>query len=323
MKRNTISEIKLIGKKLSEDNEFIFKPIKFKCKSGYAGRGTTTTAIPEGKKKIKRYVKVYIPSNTDIFPSEKVALTDALVCLFHEFHHVKQFYDMENGIATEEVIVSFLASQNNDDVYHDNYAYLPHELEAERNGIKNAYNYLHDNKPDLDAFQCIKEYIEFKISIGDRRYKQRGFDFSTIHSIIEIDSVFQTNIEESYNHELDMIQIHRAYSGNKIRMCNETYEINLIYKLLLELDNYESSNDKILGLLESGMPQLKFIASYVLKEHPIYADFFKKYHIPSFENYIEAYNSLIETINKEYSEKRIYMNKQDKMDKFKEYIECL
>ncbi len=282
-------ELLILGRKLSKNTEFKFRMHIFKK---FFIPGKTTTQIPDKNKKIKRYVDIYLHPLELEFENDKSVYVAALIAIFHEFHHVKQFYDIKEGTAKPQIAISLLASQNNKKFYDNNYKYLPYEIEAEMIGVMDAYRYLL-KKTDNNAFQAVKNYIKSKITHEDSRYKQRGFNLSKINSIADIESIFKKNIQHSFNQELNMNPIYDAFS-EEISMCDTTFQSNLIYKLLKIIGKEKIKH--IFNLLESGMPQLNLIAAYVLEEHPDYSIFFNKYNIQPFSNYTEAYKKFCSEI---------------------------
>lgn len=137
-------ELLILGRKLSKNTEFKFRMHIFKK---FFIPGKTTTQIPDKNKKIKRYVDIYLHPLELEFENDKSVYVAALIAIFHEFHHVKQFYDIKKGTAEYEIAISLLASQNNKEFYDENYKNLPYELEAEMIGVMNAYRYLLEKNP--------------------------------------------------------------------------------------------------------------------------------------------------------------------------------
>lgn len=236
--------------------------------------------------------------------------TTSLVCLFHERAHLEQIKNLSNDI---NITSSFLATQYNKYYYRNtNYKNLPFEIDAEQTGVNDAYDYIKENCPELDAFDCIKSYIDYKISKGDARYKDRGFD--NCKSIDDINDAFDNVYEKALNKvELDTKNLEYGllypydYLDDDERA--KFFENNLLYEMLNKQEN-PASEYIMRDLLPSGIEQTKFIASYVLYKHPEYKEYLDDDTIKtlSYDNYILTYNEM----NFENQPESSRMQKRDK-----------
>lgn len=157
-------------------------------------------------------------------------------------------------------------------------------------GVAKAYVFLVDNQYslNLDADKYIFEYIQNQIKKGDLRYKN---NFESCNSFDDIMDKFELLLVEASAAPKKINSIY-PYKELYYNWKNE-----LICKMLVD---YQIEFPKIMDLLytfglankKSGAEQSKFIASYILKHHPEYADFFNVKLNIDFDAYIDALEKL-------------------------------
>ena len=189
------------------------------------------------------------------------AFTTCLVTIFHEYQHTKQYVEYQQNNADIYKLMNHLSCHNNQDYYEQNYKYFITEIEAEYNGVTNAYNYLCQNKSINEANSLITEYLK-----NSCRYNTESV---CITSQQDIDGIF----EYVYNKAIHKTKWLSSYKSD-----------DEIIKFLKENPDYEKPFDKT---FDDGYERDKFIAAVELYYHPEYRDF---YSSPAIKNlHIEDY----------------------------------
>ena len=184
-----------------------------------------------------------------------------LVTIFHEHTHAMQFNELQQNDTDDYSLMNHLSCHNNQDYYEQNYKYFITEIEAEYNGVTNAYNYLCQNKSIDEANSLITEYLK-----NSCRYNTESV---CITSQQDIDGIFEC----AYN-----TAIHKTKWLSSYKSDDE------IIKFLKENPDYEKPFDKT---FDDGYERDKFIAAVELYYHPEYRDF---YFSPAIKNlHIEDY----------------------------------
>ncbi len=236
--------------------------------------------------------------NTDVLSDEKkmhlnlrdlflkgnfVNFTKALVTVYHEYEHLKQYEACCYGYASAAVVVELIARQQNEDFYEDNYSSFTYEIQAERAGISKAYLYITEKYPELNAFECVKGYIDNQIKHGDTRYT--GLGFENCKNIEDISLCF--------NRMYDKSLIKRNFQKIFYDYANDNYAQksngNLIYQMISDI-GYDNTRN-ILSMLEDGYEQTRFVASYNITKIPEIKKTFKGKVIDrmKYEDYVKSY----------------------------------
>ena len=88
------------------------------------------------------------------------------ISILHEMQHVQQ-YDVARGVVLNSeglddvVLHSLVMSCDNSDFYHDNYNLMLHEIDAEKNGVLDAYNKLCVMYGKSRAKQLVTEALRY------------------------------------------------------------------------------------------------------------------------------------------------------------------
>ncbi len=267
------SEITNLGKNLCKETPFKFE---YSLLNGWNKvSGAVDTDILSDEKKMHLNLRnLFLKGNSANF-------TKALVTVYHEYEHIKQYEACCYGYASVAVIVELIARQQNNDFYEDNYAFLMYEMQAEQAGVSNAYLYIAKNHPELDAFECIKEYIDNQINLGDIRYI--GLGFENCKNVEDISLCFNRMYDKSLSKK-DFQKIFYDYA-------NDSYvqKDNLIYQMITDT-GYDNTRN-ILSMLEDGYEQTRFVASYNITKIPEIKKTFKGKVIDrlKYEDYVKSY----------------------------------
>jgi len=272
---NYFNEIIGLGYRLCENTSFKFKVNPYKSWDDISG--TTDTNILSYKRELNLNLRnLFLRRNADNF-------TKALVTVYHEHEHIKQYEACCGGYASAVIAVELIARQQNEDFYRDNYSSLTYEIQAEQAGISNAYLYITENHPELDAFECIKGYIDDQINLGDIRYT--GFGFENCKSIEDVNLCFNRMYDKSLN-KRNFQKIFYDYANSSYAQKSND---NLIYQMINDTGYNNTRN--ILSMLEDGYEQTRFVASYNVTKIPEIKETFKGKVIDKlkYEDYVKSY----------------------------------
>lgn len=269
------SEIVSLGHGLCEGTTFKFNynPYRSWNKMG----GTTTTDIFSVNREINLNLRsLLLKDNFTNF-------TKALITLYHECEHLKQYEACCYGCASATVIVELIARQQNEDFYRDNYSSFIYEIQAEQAGVSNAYLYITKNHPELNAFECIKGYIDNQINLGDIRYT--GFGFEDCKNIEDVAVCF----DKVFNVSLSKRNFQKIFYDYANDSYTQKSNDNLIYQMISDT-GYDNTRN-ILSMLEDGYEQTRFIASYNVAKIPEIKETFKGKVIDrlKYEDYVKSY----------------------------------
>lgn len=269
------SEIVSLGHSLCEGTtfEFGYNPYRSWNKIG----GTTTTDILSGNRKVNLNLRnLLLKDNFTNF-------TKALIILYHECEHLKQYEACCGGYASAAIAVELIARQQNEDFYEDNYSSFTYEIQAERVGISKAYLYIAEKYPEFDAFECIKGYIDNQIKHGDTRYI--GFGFEDCKSIEDIAACF----DRVFNASLSKRNFQKIFYDYANDSYAQKSNDNLIYQMISDTGYGNTRN--ILSMLEDGYEQTRFVASYNVTKIPEIKETFKGKVIDrlKYEDYVKSY----------------------------------
>lgn len=272
---NYYKEIVNLGQGLCEKTPFIFDYNPYRSWEDISG--TTDTSVLSTQKEISLNLRnLFLRRNPANF-------TKALVALYHEYEHIKQYEACCYGYAPAIIVVEMTARQQNDDFYNDNYTLFRYEMQAERAGVSTAYMYIAERHPELDAYECIKGYIDKQIELGDTRYI--GFGFENCKNIEDIESCFDKVYENSLD-KRNFQQIFYDYTNNNYTQRTNN---NLIYQMINDTGYNDMRN--ILSMLDDGYEQTRFVASYNLTKIPEIKKTFKSKVIDKmdYKDYIKSY----------------------------------
>ena len=231
---------------------------------------------------------------------------ETLVVLFHESEHINQWYDIQKKHCNRDIAAEMLVIQENSSFYYLNYEDMKYELEAERAGVVNAYFYLEENYPQIDAFGAIKQYIDNQIKVGDLRY--RGHCFELCLDIEDVINEFDKRILLSQTKRVIFPYTQEQIIDNK--------DGDACFKMA-KTTGYETVTD-ILKYLPDRKEQVGFLASYSLKERPEYRDFFKDKELKAlnFDEYIQAYNEVRTSREFSHPLERLITSHKDQADMY-------
>lgn len=267
------SEITNLGENLCKETPFKFE---YSLLNGWNKvSGAVDTDILSDEKKMHLNLRnLFLKGNSANF-------TKALVTVYHEYEHIKQYEACCYGYVSAAVIVELIARQQNNDFYEDNYTFLMYEMQAEQAGVSNAYLYIAKNHPELDAFECIKGYIDNQINLGDIRYT--GLGFENCKNIEDISLCFNRMYDKSLSKK-DFQKIFYDYANDSYVQNN-----NLVYQMISDT-GYDNTRN-ILSMLEDGYEQTRFIASYNITKIPEIKKTFKGKVIDrlKYEDYVKSY----------------------------------
>lgn len=272
---NYFNEIIGLGHQLCENTSFKFKVNPYKSWKDI--NGTTDTNILSYKREMNLNLRnLFFRRNADNF-------TKALVTVYHEYEHIKQYEACCYGYASAAVVVELIARQQNEDFYRDNYSSLTYEIQAERAGVSKAYLYIAEEHPELDAFKCIKGYIDNQIKHGDIRYT--GLGFENCKNIEDISLCFNRMYDKSLSKK-DFQKIFYDYANDNYAQKSNN---NLIYQMISDT-GYDNTRN-ILSMLEDGYEQTRFVASYNITKIPEIKKTFKGKVIDrlKYEDYVKSY----------------------------------
>ena len=269
------SEITALGEGLCKETSFKFE---YSLLNGWNKiGGAVNTDILSDEKKMRLNLRgLFLKGNFTNF-------TKALITVYHEYEHIKQYEACCGGYASATIAVELIARQQNEDFYRDNYSSFIYEIQAEQAGVSNAYLYITKNHPELNAFECIKGYIDNQIKHGDTRYI--GFGFEDCKSIEDIAVCFDKVFDASLS-KRDFQKIFYDYAnGSYAQKSND----NLIYQMISDTD-YDNTRN-ILSMLEDGYEQTRFVASYNVAKIPEIKETFKGKVIDKlkYEDYVKSY----------------------------------
>ena len=129
--------------------------------------------------------------------------TYALVSIYHENQHVKQFQNMQNNVNEsnlDDCISYFANGSNNQMFYEDNYFQNINEIEAEYAGINNAYKYLCEHYDSNIAEKLIVDYVNDKSCKGildKQRYFVNSSRFKSFRTLSSINVAFENAYENA------------------------------------------------------------------------------------------------------------------------------
>lgn len=272
---NYYKEIVNLGQGLCEKTPFIFDYNPYRSWEDISGTTDTSVLLPQ--KEISLNLRnLFLRRNPANF-------TKALVALYHEYEHIKQYEACCYGYAPAIIVVEMTARQQNDDFYNDNYTLFRYEMQAERVGVSTAYMYIAERHPELDAYECIKGYIDKQIELGDTRYI--GFGFENCKNIEDIESCFDKVYENSLD-KRNFQQIFYDYTNNNYTQRTNN---NLIYQMINDTGYNDMRN--ILSMLDNGYEQTRFVASYNLTKIPEIKKTFRSKVIDKmdYKDYIKSY----------------------------------
>lgn len=285
--RDYIKELKELGEKLCKGTGFVYK--QFDSLSKEYGRADT---FPNAKSPALSVntIRLKMP-----FISRKeldYSFISALIATFHEKKHIDQFLTIENGTAKEEIAVDMLARLHNQDLYDDNYAHMPYEIEAEMHGVIDAYSYLLEKHKEIDALQAIKDYAASQSQKGDIRYQNVRLE--NCNSIKDIYNSFIDYYNQSLKQLYRFNEIYLHYNENVQNLdFKGKCEDNLIYQCFAksgtDTDSQRPNAQMILDLMPTRVEQSRFIGAYTLKVHPEYKNTFKQLDGLNFTSYLMAY----------------------------------
>lgn len=271
---NYYTEITRLGKMLCENTSFKYEHSIIDSPKSHIGAVTTDITCPK---------KMSMNLRNLFFNRNVLNFTTALIATFHEFEHIKQYEACCGGYASAIIAVEMIARQQNDDFYEDNYAVLAYEIQAEQSGISMAYMHITEEHPELDAFKCIKGYIDNQIKHGDIRYT--GLGFENCKNIEDISLCFNRMYDKSLSKK-DFQKIFYDYANDSYA---QKLNNNLIYQMISDT-GYDNTRN-ILSMLEDGYEQTRFVASYNITKIPEIKKTFKGKVIDrlKYEDYVKSY----------------------------------
>lgn len=269
------SEITNLGENLCKGTPFKFEYSLFNGWNKVSG-AVDTDILSDEKNMHLNLRNLFLKGNSANF-------TKALVTVYHEYEHIKQYEACCYGYAPAAIIVELIARQQNNDFYEDNYAFLMYEMQAEQAGVSNAYLYIAKNHPELDAFKCIKGYIDNQINLGDIRYI--GLGFENCKNVEDISLCFNKMYDKSLSKK-DFQKIFYDYTNDNYAQKSNA---NLIYQMINDT-GYDNTRN-ILSMLEDGYEQTRFVASYNITKIPEIKKTFKGKVIDrlKYEDYVKSY----------------------------------
>ena len=154
--------------------------------------------------------KIEIGMKELLFPFYNISEIDyisTIITIFHENHHFIQesnYFNQDKVIDTDNIymLINHIACIENYNYYLENYYNNPREIDAEREGILDAYNYFCDMYNKTIANDYIIKYINYKTSFVYFINKKDGCLFDNIDIINKaFKEVFKKskNIPRRYN----------------------------------------------------------------------------------------------------------------------------
>ena len=151
----------------------------------------------------------HIVINMNKFNIPKSAIVDdnifisTLVTLFHESRHMENYlkhytFTRDNPEECRQMALSYLVRQGSDICYYSNYYNDPVEIDAEENGVLDAYEYLKNNYSYLTGQELILDYVNDKACDSNYYFFSipKG---SALTSIEEVENAYNTAFSESKN----------------------------------------------------------------------------------------------------------------------------
>lgn len=193
---------------------------------------------------------------------------ESLITLFHEHQHTIQYDDYQNDNCDEQLAYSHLAIHNNKSYYEENYKIMLTEIDAEYNGVKNAYRYIANEFSSEIANRLINDYLH--------EYRPYIINDIAISNESDIDDIFETAYNKATVHQ---------------RWLSSYQSDDEIIKFLKENPEYEKPFNKT---FDNGYKRDKFIAAVELYYHPEYRDFYSSPAIKNLnvKNYLEKKREL-------------------------------
>ena len=151
-----------LGYDLCRNSDFDFVPIFPKGPSvnaGYTERITKTMKVDMMKLASSTVLAGTPFADKSQTTDSAVAFTQTLSTIFHEFRHVQQFRELEEGTAKPEILFALLASNCGQDFYIANHSRLAHEVDANINGVIDTYHYIKKHHKELDPLECCKQLM--------------------------------------------------------------------------------------------------------------------------------------------------------------------
>ena len=138
-----------------------------------------------------------------------------LVTLHHELHHIEQNRDIFSNNMDGYFLFDAIAGFENREYYKKNYKNSIRELDADNNGIHQAYAYLQNFHPEINAIQHIKSYMKTRPFYED--YHDQIDQVKTIDDIdLILDQIFENlpNQRKSLDTTDDFVVLMNKYWTN-------------------------------------------------------------------------------------------------------------
>ena len=217
--------------------------------------------------------------------------TLSLISLNHEKHHFYQMMECCTPDARQGILLDYISKQHNYHYYRDNYFSSACEIDAEKEGLLQAYDMLVNDYgvPEDKAFKSIKSYIEQQNKKTVSLYNEK---FCNAGSINEIEKLFDGKYKEALEGNRDFSKLMKEYEYRKFN--NIPLPTNTIFYNLINEDIPEDKFYEFLSYM-SGEEQIKMVASYVLEKHPSLRESFSHPIVSAlnFSDYTEGYKAVI------------------------------
>ena len=289
-RRGTIRMIDKLGYQLFESSGLKFTKninLPISVASTYSDDNGYTTGIETGTYELEHAKdgRFHLSKN-NIKISDKVFAT-VVLNMHHEATHVWQKNELfrQTHLDTDAAnqLIQEITCMDNHDYYFDNgnYKINANEIQAEKEGIINAYQYLCDEFPDVDRSD--HEHIILDI-VNDKMLNSTYFISSPtpFKSLSEIEKAFDDAYDDSFTKK-------RTYMVN-----SNTHDVVKLF-----MQDHPEAKEAYLNA-DSPLDQDRCIASINLKLHPEWLESY-----PSLSDMDLSYESIIEKPYQETQASRI------------------
>lgn len=255
------------------------------------GFGCTHRQLTENNQQLIigiKSIKTIFPLNNQILDDETFIRIG--VTLFHEIAHYDQYI---NPSTNKEIIISDISKYGNLTYYQHSWAELPHEIDAEYNGIMSMWDALTDIYPDK-ATQCMLQFLNERTKQDNYiiTHPKNGFQ-----SKKQVDNAFQSAYDNSLSQPRKPQYSFQRYDDEIVKLLVTDWLVRPEYQ-----DHF-----KLLVGPISGEKKDRLMASLVLYLHPeiknIYTQIYinqltpeSEFHLPMPENREDAQKRVL-TIN--------------------------
>lgn len=224
----------------------------------------------------------------------KQAFANSVFVMQHEYRHVEQYMNIEQGKASDEMVYCYLAtSKDNQNYYEQNYSLDYNELDADKFATYATLSYLKENFSSSDSVRLVKTFLKSKESM----YSGWEAEIDKIQTIDDFDKYLFEPYEKKllatrkdrFNTKDDEFNVFLNEHREPLNRCGD-----LRYDTIFTSDDYNNTDCD------------KFVAAISKELHPERADFYKNckaYHDLSLKQIVKDWRKTHKTKAEERAEK--------------------